>query len=232
MLAKNEAIKALRTLFERHRVADLETLFGILNTRSRMSVFRRLSDAGYVSSYTHTGSYYTLADIPEFDEYGLWFHQGVGFAKAGTLKGALGDDIPSAAAGRTHGELERLFRTRLHNTLHSLVRDDLIGRERFRGRHLYVSSVATRSAEQLAQREDLARRAPKVSTALSTPTIVAVLVEVIRTHRGPIDIDTVAERLHAQGVRVTPREVGGVLSEHGVTFEKKEPGSASPRSQG
>ena len=30
-------------------------------------------------SYTHRGAYYTLTDIPDFDEYGFWFHQSVGF---------------------------------------------------------------------------------------------------------------------------------------------------------
>ena len=28
---------------------------------------------GYRTNYTHVGRYYTLADIPVFDDHGLWF---------------------------------------------------------------------------------------------------------------------------------------------------------------
>jgi hypothetical protein len=68
---------------------DMNTLLNALDGRSRRSVFRDLTTIGYLSSYTHTGRYYTLVHIPEFDEHGLWFFQGVGFSKAGTLKSTI-----------------------------------------------------------------------------------------------------------------------------------------------
>jgi len=46
-----------------------------------MSVFRRLSALGYLSSFNHDGRYYTLDDIPDFDINGLWHFQGVFFSK-------------------------------------------------------------------------------------------------------------------------------------------------------
>jgi hypothetical protein len=43
--------------------------------RSRRSLFRDLASLGYLTSFTHAGRYYTLADIPQFDERGLWFYK-------------------------------------------------------------------------------------------------------------------------------------------------------------
>lgn len=50
MLAPEESTTALERLFERQRVVDLDALFDALQTKSRMSVFRRLSPLGYLSS--------------------------------------------------------------------------------------------------------------------------------------------------------------------------------------
>jgi hypothetical protein len=89
MLDSISSAKTLRSQFRRTVVADIGELFVILKTQSRMSVFRRLREVGYRSSYTHAGRYYTLLDIPRFDERGLWFHQDVGFSRFGTLKSTL-----------------------------------------------------------------------------------------------------------------------------------------------
>jgi hypothetical protein len=89
VLNKSDSNKAIKKLFRRFPIADLDTLFKTVKTSSRMSIFRRLREIGYFSSYTHTGRYYTLADIPQFDDYGLWIHQGIGFSQFGTLRATI-----------------------------------------------------------------------------------------------------------------------------------------------
>src|SRR4030042_1109795 len=99
MLDQVASKKALKGLFRRVSVADLDTLSRTLQTKSRMSIFRRLKDIGYYSSYTHAGGFYTLAHIPQFDEYGLWLHQGIGFSKAGTQKATVLKLVETAPSG-------------------------------------------------------------------------------------------------------------------------------------
>jgi len=82
-----------------------------------MTVFRRLRQAGYRSSFTHGGRYYTLQDVPNFDEQGLWFHRDIGFSRAGTLKQTVAIQVEQAPDGRTHDELQHVLRVRAHNTL-------------------------------------------------------------------------------------------------------------------
>jgi hypothetical protein len=47
----------LTRLFQRQSIADLATVSAALETSSRMSVFRRLSALGYLSSYSHDGRF-------------------------------------------------------------------------------------------------------------------------------------------------------------------------------
>jgi len=126
MLSPEESRKVLNKIIGRKYIANLDDLFKILGTQSRMSVFRRLKPMGYLTSYTHAGRYYTLSGIPRFDTFGLWFYQDVGFSRAGTLKSTIVDTIHSSESGMTPIETLNLLRLKvpnsLHNALHGLVK--------------------------------------------------------------------------------------------------------------
>ena len=219
MLEPTAAKKALAALFRKQPIVDLETLFHTLDTTSRMSVFRKLKKTGYLSSYTHRGSYYTLTDIPDFDEYGLWFHQGVGFSRAGTLKATLVGTVDASEAGHTHRELEALLRIRVQNTLVQLIREQLIGRERIEKLYLYVSAKVKRAATQVAKRR---KRMAAAGEELTLPddTVIDVLLEVVRAGEVVIAPAVAAERLRARGVLVTAAQAEQVYSHHGIAVKK------------
>jgi hypothetical protein len=117
MLSKKTSKEALQKLFRRRMIADLNMLYQTIETHSRMSVFRRLRELRYLSSFSHAGRYYTLAGIPQFDDYGLWFHQGVGFSKFVTLRNTIIEMVNSSATGMTHPELHNLLHVRVQDTL-------------------------------------------------------------------------------------------------------------------
>ena len=89
MLSPKQSRNVLLKMFRKNYIANLDQLFHVLDTQSRMSVFRRLKPLGYLTSFTDAGCYYTLKDIAKFDTFGLWFYQGVGFSHAGTLKSTV-----------------------------------------------------------------------------------------------------------------------------------------------
>jgi len=220
MLDRTEAHQALRSLFRSRPVVCLQGLFAALDTRSRMSVFRRLRDLGYVSSFTHSGRYYTLSDIPRFDDLGLWFSEEVGFSRRGTLKNTVPPLVTGAPAGMTHGELAALLRVRVFNTLRDLLDEKRIGRER-RGRtHLYVSPDEVVAAGQLARREGLLRATPEVPAPPPT-VVIEILVEAVRAGKTAPQAEVLATRLKARGVVVTPAEVGQVFERYGIRPGKK-----------
>jgi hypothetical protein len=220
MLDRTEAHQALRRLFRSRPVASLHGLFAALDTRSRMSVFRRLRELGYFSSFTHSGRYYTLSDIPRFDDCGLWFSDDVGFSRGGSLKNTVPPLVTGSPAGMTHGELMALLRVRVFNTLRELLDEKRIGRER-RGRtHLYVSPDGDRAAEQLARREGLDHPGPDLPT-LPSAVVIEVLVEAVRAGRVTPEADDLEERLVTRGVTVTAADVRRVFERYGIRPGKK-----------
>jgi hypothetical protein len=223
MLEKEAAAKALEKLFRRHPVVDLATLCRALKTPSRMSVFRRLRPFNYLSSYTHAGRYYTLAEIPRFNDEGLWLYRDIGFSRAGTLKNTVAYLVEVGEAGRTHRELYELVRVRVHNTLLSLVREDRIDRQRLETMYLYVSVEAKRASHQVAARQELLASRKEAALPLAPATIIEVLVEVIQTTQPHITPTDVAKRLTDRGVPVTVGQVERILDRYDLGSEKKTP---------
>jgi hypothetical protein len=225
MLDKIGAAKALRSLFHRTLVVEMKDLYQVLDTQCRMNVFRRLKEIGYLTSYTHTGRYYTRDDIPKFDEMGLWFYQEVGFSKSGSLKATLTSLVDCSLTGFTHEELEGLLHIRVHNTLLALVREKAVGREDWKGTYLYVSPFKDVASDQQKRRQELQAG---IVTPLPATTVIEILVEALLAGRVCVSASLVAARLGARGHSVSMEQVAGVLAQYGVA-EGKKTAQASPR---
>jgi hypothetical protein len=213
-------------LFQRQSVADLPTLSAALQTCSRMSVFRRLSALGYLSSYSHAGRYYTLRDIPNFDRDGLWQHQGVCFSRDGSLRATVERLVEQSEAGRTHPELRARLQVRVHNTLLDLVQGRRIGRATWRGNYLYLSATPARAASQFRLRQQQAARLAPPLPEPPTAVVIEVLLDLVHSARLRPDAARVAQRLAARGLPVTVDQVQAIFSRYEL---KKTAPSRSPR---
>jgi hypothetical protein len=229
MLPPDASENALRSYFRKHRVAEISELFHLLETRSRMSVFRRLKAIGYRSSFNHAGRYYTLADVPQFDQWGLWFHRNVGFSCAGTLKATVVALVEGSAAGMTPKELLALLKlpvaNTLYNTLHELRHDERIHRQALAGYPLYLSADPGRAEEQRLQR----RQPPSAEVAVSDETLIAVLVEALQSAQLLVAPSVLVSRLAARGVAVTSVQLEQIFTRYGLEPEKKTADSPSRR---
>jgi hypothetical protein len=179
-----------------------------------MSIFRRLAVVGYLSSYTHTGRFYTLRSVPQFDADGLWRFEGIGFARDGTLKATVLRLVEKSEVGRTQRELGLRLAVRVHNPLLALVKAKQLGREVVDDEYVYLAAGRTRAREQLQRRRELGR----AGVPPPSPTLeVDVLLEVIHGARLlPPDPKTVAARLDARGIHASVVEVATVLERHGL----------------
>ena len=201
MLSKPDALKVLRAFFKKKQVAMLPDIYTLLGTTSRMSAFRRLRELDYLSSYSHVGRYYTLPTVANFDPQGLWFYEEVGFSRFGNLKETVIHLVDQSVAGKTHEELEKQLRLRVHNTLLELVRSEKITREAFEGVFVYLSIRTDRAQQQLvSRREGVGDSAQEI---LPDGVVIEVLAEIIRSNRLQIDHSAILSRLAQRGIRIT-----------------------------
>jgi hypothetical protein len=188
-----------------------------------MTVFRALKKVGYHTSYNHNAGYYTLAGVPQFDEWGLWAYRHVRFSRAGTLLDTLVALVTQAPAGLTVGELEERLQTPVANLLSRLVQQGRLQPQVLRGRQVvYLSPEAEHRRQQWEQRQqDLravaVRAAQGLPAGCSALRVIDVLRQMILTpDEGP---EQWARQLQSQGRQVTAGQVRQVQEHYGL--EKK-----------
>jgi len=158
-------LAVVRSLLLRSTVATLAELKAALGTDTRMTVFRSLRRAGYLSSYSHRGAYYALAETPEFDDVGLWRWEDVRFSRFGSLLSTVEALVGQSSAGFAASELDDLLGVETKHAALKLTRDGRIARGRPGGRYVYLSAEPGRRRQQELMRQDL-RGAAEVGMGL------------------------------------------------------------------
>jgi hypothetical protein len=192
---------------------------------SHMTVFRALKKEGYHTSYNRNAAYYTLADVPEFDDWGLWAYRDIRFSRFRSLPDTLVALVEKAPAGLTCGEFEERLQTQVANLLSRLVRDGRLQRQRLPGRQVvYLSPEPQQGPRQWEQRQQQLRAVAAVTQAgLPAGCSAALVIDVLRQMILAPDDDppSWARQLKAQGRPVTAKQVRRV--QHHYALEKKRP---------
>jgi hypothetical protein len=143
----------VRSLLQRQKIASLAELKESLGTPATMTVFRKLKALGYRTSYSHRGKYYTLADIPRYDERGLWSYRAVWFSRDGNLLVTAQRLVEEADAGFTASELQGLLSVEVKEPLLQLFRRRRVHRGEMSGTYVYFSMDPSLRREQRLRRE-------------------------------------------------------------------------------
>jgi len=143
----------IQSFLQRQKMATLGELKEALGSSGTMTVFRKLKALGYRTSYSHRGKYYTLADIPRFDEWGLWSYRAVWFSRDRNLLATAQRFVEEADAGFTAGELQGLLNVEVKEPLLQLYRRRRIDRDDVGGRYVYFSLEPSVRQEQCLRRE-------------------------------------------------------------------------------
>jgi hypothetical protein len=144
---------ALRKLLLRDKIATLPDLKRALGTDVDLTVFRKLKELDYVTSYSHRGRFYTLREIARFGSDGLWSRDPAWFSRYGTLLATAEAFINRSAAGMFAEELTDVLHVEVQDALRQLVRENRVARELVSGLFLYTSiDLATRQRQRFTRR--------------------------------------------------------------------------------
>jgi hypothetical protein len=147
--------EAIVALLRKRKIATMPQLMAALGTHSRRTVFRKLRELPSRTSYSDRGRYYTLEDIAEFDELGLWSHQDVWFSAFGTLLSTAAAVVEAGEWGYFVEELDNVLHVGTKDALRKLVSDVRLTRERVAGQFLYCAADKGQRRRQLLSRRAL-----------------------------------------------------------------------------
>lgn len=144
----------LLTALKDKKIMSLAELKNTLGSQSRMTVFRKLAELGYITSYSHSGKYYSLKRIARYNRYGIWSCQSAMFSKNGTLKKTIAFQIDNSRKGFSASELHKILKVKVEDVLLELVKNNTITRKKMSGIFIYYSA-----ASNLRKKQELTRTA-------------------------------------------------------------------------
>jgi hypothetical protein len=147
----------LRKLLFRDKIAMLPDLKRALGTDVDLTVFRKLRELDYLTSYSHRGRFYTLREIARFGADGLWSRDPAWFSRYGTLLATAEAFVNGSVAGMFADELANALHLEVQDALRQLVKEKRIARELVSGLFLYTSiDPVTRQRQSLTRRSSQA----------------------------------------------------------------------------
>ena len=142
----------LAKVLRRSKIATMPELKRALGTEVDVTVFRKLKQLAYRTSYSHRGSYYALDETARFDHNGLWSFQSVWFSRQGTLLDTAQAWVENSSAGYFAEELDHLLHVGTKEPLLNLVRHERVAREPVEGLYLYCAmNPVVRERQMLAR---------------------------------------------------------------------------------
>jgi hypothetical protein len=148
------SIQAIEKFLKHHKIATIDQLKTAAGNPARCTVFRKLAELEYLSSYSHRGKFYTLRSIARFNTLGLWEHRFVWFSRFGNLLDTAEALVNNSDGGYTATELKEVLHVKTKHALTQLVRSGRLQREPFESVYVYLSREGP-----IADRQRKARKA-------------------------------------------------------------------------
>ena len=203
----------IELILRKKKIFRLSDVMSLLNC-SIATARRRLKKWGALSSYNKNASYYTLPDVPQFNEHQLWQCRGAHFSKYGTLKKTVEALIEKSDGGLNVIEISKTLGVPAHNILsQQSILDENISREKHRGIYVYYSKSPKTSAVQKEAREKSYHHFDQLELPSDAESVI-ILVELIKHPE-----DTAAQlsrRAQYKGLSVAESKTKNLLIYHNL----------------
>ena len=144
---------SLLPLFRRRRIATMDEMKAALGAPVDRTVFRKLSELPYLSSYSHSGKFYTLEVLAQFDERDLWTYRGVHFSRFGSLIDTVEQFVTRSDRGFFASELAAELQVQTKEPLLKLVTSQRLARKELSGQYVYCAGELSKRKDQLLYRQ-------------------------------------------------------------------------------
>jgi len=209
--------KQILDLLKKHTTMTLEEITKQAKC-SRNTIFLKLRNHECVTSYNANKQYFTLRELCQFDENGLWNYKDARFSKWGGVKKTVIALVDKSHEGLTTGMINSIMHVRTNKQLGELVKEGRIVRKR-EGRNQYYFSAEPQIQSQQMKRWHHAReRKEAKKVILPTETIIQVFVTMINEKE--TDPKRIKELLHRKGIKISLRELQLIFMRYGI---KKRP---------
>ncbi len=218
----SEVVEEVLGRFRSCRVMTIAELALGLSCTGR-SAQRYLRRWGSIRSYNSNGKYFTLPEIPEFDQFGIWRFTDIGFSRYGNLRETVINLIRNSTGGMTSAELGQVMGVDPHSFMSGIGLDARLKREKVGVRLVHFSAKSEVCDAQ--RRARLGSEVLEPSRLPSEAQAVTILVCLIKNQDAAIDELAMEVAKHHRGI--DHQMIETLLEKHGL-LDKKKPRRGIP----
>jgi hypothetical protein len=163
-------------LLRRKKIVTMGEMKASLGTSVDMTIFRKLREIPYHSSYSHRGKYYAMDEVTRFDDRGLWSCRGVHFSRFGSLVDTAHEFVERSVQGCLVPELTEELQVSVQQPLLHLTRSGRLVREVVSGLYVYCSADSAKRRRQLLRRRETEGPSPLTTVSASEEARAAVIL--------------------------------------------------------
>ena len=215
-----DAAASLLRRWRRKKVITLAEIKQELKTSVR-TIRRRLQVWGALASFNHNSRFYTLPELPQFDEQGLWFHRDVGFSSHGHLPQTIVALILQSPGGLTAAELGQRLRLDPRSFLWQFHQHPSVQREKVQGHYVYFAADPALAARQKAVRSTAMPLVPLPSAEESIATLVRAIQHPEESS------EQLAAALQSSYPHLSAPSILALFEHHQLTLKKTPPAAGS-----
>lgn len=204
-------LTAVMRSFKKQKIVTIDQLASWLSC-SIVTARRRLKAWRAYTSYNRNGRYYTLPEIAQFDDMGLWRHQGAFFSKHGNLKQTLVYLVTHSEHGLSGTELGEILGLQPRSFLSHFRDHPAIYRENMMGRWIWFTAVPGIREQQMQAR--LAEGVARESRMPSDMEAVMILVDLIGHPES--NVEQIARRFKSKDIDIGVTAIRQLLEHHGL----------------
>lgn len=159
------------SFLKRRKIATLDEIGQALGRASERTVFRKLSQLEYISSYSHRGKFYTLRSSAQFTREGLWSLRSVWFSRFGNLLETAVAWVNRSEQGYSATELTDALHVETKHALRLLANHGRLAREVASDRYVYFSTDDAVAKKQRKCRDTHATTSRVTALIVSNPDL-------------------------------------------------------------
>lgn len=163
--------ETVASFLKRRKIATLDEIGQAMGRASERTVFRKLSQLEYISSYSHRGKFYTLRSSAQFTREGLWSLRSVWFSRFGNLLETAVAWVHRSKQGYSATELTAALHVETKHALRRLANDGRINREVVGDRYVHFSTDDAVAKQQRKCRDTPAATSPATALIVSNPDL-------------------------------------------------------------
>jgi hypothetical protein len=165
-------IQDIKDFFDTYKIGTLDQIKTALGNPARATLFRKLAQIEYLSSYSHRGKFYTLQSIAQYTKLGIWSCQSVWFSRFGNLLQTAEAFVARSEAGYSAAELKDILHVKTKHALAHLVSCGLLQRKKIDSTYVYLSVESTVARKQENARKSHLKKS-FASVVVTNPDLAA-----------------------------------------------------------